>query len=95
LLFPFNAKTAEEALINLRHAVDRDEEAVTEDANQIALLKAEIEKLKGQHGKEIEALQVDIKNLAELLFWLGYVGAVMERFSQLRLLRRFPEKPNE
>ena len=29
------------------------------------------------------------------LFWLGYVGAVMERFSRLRLLRRFPEKPNE
>jgi hypothetical protein len=29
------------------------------------------------------------------LFWLGYVGTVMECFSRLRLSRRFPEKPNE
>jgi hypothetical protein len=38
-------------LINLRHAVDRHEEAVTEDANQITLLKAEIEKLRGAARK--------------------------------------------
>jgi hypothetical protein len=29
------------------------------------------------------------------LFWLGYIGTVMECFSRLRLSRRFPEKPNE
>ncbi|SRR5260370_34091953 len=58
----------EEELINLKHAVDRHEEAVTEDANQIALLKTEIAKLREQHGKEIDALQGDIKNLAELVW---------------------------
>jgi hypothetical protein len=41
---------------------------VTEDANQIALLKTEIAKLREQHGKEIESLQGDIKNLAELVW---------------------------
>jgi hypothetical protein len=59
---------SEEDLINLKHDVARHEEAVTQDANQIALLKAEIAKLKEQHGKEIEALQGDIKNLAELVW---------------------------
>ena len=57
-------------LIDLKHAVDRHEEAVNEDAKQIALLKDEIAKLRGQHGKEIESLQVDIKNLAELVWCL-------------------------
>jgi hypothetical protein len=59
---------SEEDLMNLKHDVARHEEAVTQDANQIALLKAEIAKLREQHGKEIEALQGDIKNLAELVW---------------------------
>jgi capsule polysaccharide export protein KpsE/RkpR len=58
----------EEDLINLKHDVDRHEQAITEDAIQIAALKSEIETLREQHGKEIEALQGDIKNLAELVW---------------------------
>jgi capsule polysaccharide export protein KpsE/RkpR len=58
----------EEDLIDLKHAVDRHEQAITEDAIQIAALKSEIETLKEQHGKEIESLQGDIENLAELVW---------------------------
>ena len=58
----------EEDLINLKHDVDRHEQAITEDAIQIAALKSEIETLRERHGKDIEALQGDIKNLAELVW---------------------------
>jgi hypothetical protein len=58
----------EEDLINLKHDVDRHEQAITEDAIQIAALKSEIERLREQHGNEIETLQGDIKNLAELVW---------------------------
>ena len=67
-------------MINLKHDVDRHEQVITEDAIQIAALKSEIETLKEQHGKEIEALQVDIKNLAELLLTLVRHCTVASRY---------------
>jgi hypothetical protein len=79
----------EEYLINLKDDVAPHEEAVTEDANQIAVLKAEIAKLKEQHGKEIEALQGDIKNLVEL------VWCVVHRVTNQSLVRGIDARHGE
>jgi predicted RNase H-like nuclease (RuvC/YqgF family) len=52
----------------LKEVVDRHEEAVTEDAKQIALLQIEIEDLK----KQIKPLKEDIHKLVELVWCLVY-----------------------
>jgi hypothetical protein len=46
----------EEDLIDLKHAVDRHEHAITEDAIQIAALKSEIETLREQLKADVEGL---------------------------------------
>ena len=43
-------------LIDLKHAVDRHEQAITEDAIQIAALKSEIETLREQLKADVEGL---------------------------------------
>jgi predicted nucleic acid-binding Zn-ribbon protein len=47
----------EEDLINLKHDVDRHEQAITEDAIQIAALKSEIEDLKDGIRELIDAVE--------------------------------------
>ena len=46
----------EEDLINLKHDADRHEQAITEDAIQIAALKSEIETLREQLKADVEGL---------------------------------------
>lgn len=55
---------AEDELINLRHDVDRHEDAVIEDARQIASLKAEMKELKNELKDGIRELIDAVEDLA-------------------------------
>ena len=73
---------AEDDLINLRQDVERHENAVTEDANEIALLKDEMKELKDGIRELIDALEDLATAKEQVAITTGEAERALKRFGR-------------